>query len=277
MFEGEPDTQENEGEAGDDDEDEEDEEEEQEGGDENENDFEAAWEALETARLIYSKMPESRMELANVYLALGDLSLEEEKFDQASNDYRDALVIKKGLLKNDNRELAEMHYKLALALEYKGDCEGALMEMESAMEILRWRLAALKDQSEAVAAGGAVVSPGPNPGKGKGKAMEKQMSAEEIEEERSDLEMLLPDIKLKIEELRSSLKPAAEGEVAEGATVTAVPAQVPVAAAVAAVNDLSMLVKKKAKPVEDANVMKRKMEEPAEAVADKKAKSDESN
>ena len=41
-----------------------------------ENDMELAWRNLETARLIYSKHPGKEKELADVYAALAELSME---------------------------------------------------------------------------------------------------------------------------------------------------------------------------------------------------------
>ncbi len=61
--------------------------------DEPANDFQVAWEMFELASLIYSKhLRTSRQQLADVHLALGDLMLEEEKFEQGTVEYRAALL-----------------------------------------------------------------------------------------------------------------------------------------------------------------------------------------
>ncbi|KAF9972575.1 hypothetical protein BGZ73_004303 [Actinomortierella ambigua] len=104
---------------GDEEDDEEEEEEEQEEGEEND-EFEVAWDVLDLARVLYHRIgnEEALLKLGDVHIALGDVSLESENFEQAVADYREAVKIKEARLDEDDRQLAEAHYKLALALEY---------------------------------------------------------------------------------------------------------------------------------------------------------------
>lgn len=46
------------------------------------NALEIAWEVLEYARIIYSKMPSRTLDLAEVHLQLGDLSMESDNMEQ---------------------------------------------------------------------------------------------------------------------------------------------------------------------------------------------------
>ncbi|KAI9592985.1 hypothetical protein BDF19DRAFT_424944 [Syncephalis fuscata] len=74
-------------------------------------DFGMAWEILDLARVIYAREDneESKEKLGDVYMLLGDVSLESENFDQAYKDYEDALQIKQALYKPDDRRLAEAY------------------------------------------------------------------------------------------------------------------------------------------------------------------------
>lgn len=71
-----------------------------------------------------------------------------EKFDQALPDYRKALEIKKELLDQGDRQLAEAHYKLALALEFstnEGDQAGE--EIKNAIQVLKKRIESIQSDT----------------------------------------------------------------------------------------------------------------------------------
>ena len=238
------------------------------------NDFQAAWEAMETARLIFNQnLPSARTHLAEVHLAIGDLSLEEEKFDQAVEEYRAALALKQQINaahQRDRRDLAEIHYKLAMALEYQERYAEAFEEMEKAMTILKARVDALatalqSQPSEAAMAGS---------GKGKARAMEIAMSEEDMKKELAELEALLPDVTQRMEDLKQQIPATAAtteavetigfgaatsssatmmaGSLSAGASSSANAAAVGSSASSGQPRDLSSLVKKK-KPVPTAS------------------------
>ncbi len=84
--------------------------------------LETAWEVLETARVIYSKHPERKLQLADVYLCLGDLDMESgtvncllswslsiDNMQEAVSDYSQCLKLREELLGRDNRNLADMY------------------------------------------------------------------------------------------------------------------------------------------------------------------------
>lgn len=122
-------------------------------------DLELAWESLDLARIIFAKMDTEadKLKLADVYLALGDTSLESgkwyvafiwltftENFDQATQDFKEAIVLKEKILPEGHRELAEAHYKFALALEYSEALEEALEQVKMTIEILKKKIEQLK-------------------------------------------------------------------------------------------------------------------------------------
>lgn len=115
-------------------------------------DLELAWENLDVARLIFSnqKGDDKKLRLADVHLALGDVSLESENFDQAVKDYNEALNIKLQISPDACRELAEAHFKLGLALEYSEQVEDAIIHVQAAMDALMTRLNLTKTDVEKV-------------------------------------------------------------------------------------------------------------------------------
>ncbi|KAF8202368.1 hypothetical protein BJ912DRAFT_920737 [Pholiota molesta] len=270
--------------AADQDEEEEEEDGEGEGEDgEPEDDFNAAWEVLDLARAIYEKQSdesgddEVKLKLADTYIALGDVSLETEKFDQAISDFESGLNLKIELLPTS----------MVLDLT-SGRLSDAIVHAEKALRSVETRLAELRN--------GLAGQLPPLPeeastdSKGKGKSSTarlirddyvQNMSKPQIENEIKELSGLRDDLALKVEELKTlpkeSLQASApelaakaldkELNAAAGSSSTAAPA---------VVNDLTSIVKKKKKvAVEDSNASKRKAEEEAEPInADKKVKLD---
>jgi HAT1-interacting factor 1 len=185
-----------------------------------EDDFNAAWEVLDLARAIYEKHAGDdeplKMKLADVYIALGDVSLETgayhrtepmilclicttEKFDQAITDYTSSLALKSALLPISSRQLAEVHYKLSIALDLtSGKLSDSILHAEKALESVEARLIALRDtlQSPTPAEGAPVDVKG----KGKGPSRDdmKGWSVQQLESEIKELEELKEDLALKV-------------------------------------------------------------------------------
>ena len=64
--------------------------------------LELAWEVLEVARLGYSKTGD-KAAMAEVYLDLGEVSMENQDYGRAEQDFAACLDIKKSLLPADSR------------------------------------------------------------------------------------------------------------------------------------------------------------------------------
>ncbi|KAG8857929.1 hypothetical protein FRB91_010625 [Serendipita sp. 411] len=232
-----------------------------------EDDFEASWDILDLARTTYETMQgdESQLKLAATYMALGDISLETEKFDQAILDYKSALDIKEKLLPHTNRQIAEAHFRLSLAFDMtSGKLENQIEHVEKALESLKERLTILKEllpkAAESKPTEDAVSDP-----KGKGKATAVQenplgwtpkiesldnMIKSEIEAEIKDVSSLSEELEAKLEDIRATL---ADG--AGGTTMDRVSRELdqelnaggfgPSVAIDQPVNDLTAMVKKK--------------------------------
>lgn len=104
-----------------------------------------------------------------------------EKFNEALADYEKAIDIKKSVLDDDNRELAEAHYKYALALEFSSDkADQALPELQKAVAVLKKRIETLEA------------------GEGKGKGKQVADLSKKAQDEISDIKELIPDMELKV-------------------------------------------------------------------------------
>ncbi|KAJ7754264.1 hypothetical protein DFH07DRAFT_921185 [Mycena maculata] len=240
-----------------------------EGGDEEpEDDFNAAWEVLDLARAIYAKQTSDgqdgddnvRLKLADTYIALGDVSLETEKFDAAITDYTVALVLKEKLLPGSSRQVAEAHYKLSMVLDLtSGRLGDAIRHAECALESIEARLEELEAASNSTSAPAPAAVP---KGKGKGKLLLGDdavagLSTAQRESETKELKGLREDLALKVEELKT--RPDEPMKNASVLVAQALDAELNANAGAngaggsgsGKVNDLtSMVVKKKKKPAE---------------------------
>jgi len=150
------------------------------GDDENEaSNLEQAWEMLELSKVLFSKAAETSDEekkaefskkICEVYLHLGEISLENENFSQAVEDLTACLMKRKDLFPADSRSIAETHYQLGIAQAYSGAFAEAESSMTNAISVLSARLENLK----------------------------KMESSEFLGKEMQDLEELIKDIKEKI-------------------------------------------------------------------------------
>ncbi|KAH7907890.1 hypothetical protein BJ138DRAFT_1158916 [Hygrophoropsis aurantiaca] len=262
-----------------------------------EDDFNAAWEVLELARAIYEKGQDEdvavKMKLADSYIALGDVSLETEKFDQAIADYTAGLAIKDELLPISSRQIAEAHYKLSMVLDLtSGRLSDAIVHAEKALSSIEHRMAELRDGLNGQLP--PLASPGPEiedkKGKGKGRDTSTNavhateavqlMTRPQMEAELKELEGLKEDLALKVEELKTA--PNEPSESAPAMAAKALDAElngarsIPEAGqqGVGVVNDLTAMVVKKKKKPEDAadGAGKRKADDGDASPSAKKAK-----
>ncbi|KAG8904937.1 hypothetical protein FRB99_000991 [Tulasnella sp. 403] len=195
------------------------EEEEEEGGDEPEDDFNAAWEVLDLARSLYAKMTseEDKLKLSDTYIALGDVSLETEKFDQAVNDYTAGLNLKTKILPFHSRQIAEAHYRLSLVLDLTpGKLSAAIEHAEKAVQSVEARLQLLRSALDNASAQATSAPAPPTSSKGKEKATNllsadslaandslEGLTKAQIEAQIKEFEGLKNDLDAKVEDLKT--------------------------------------------------------------------------
>ncbi|KAK4498006.1 hypothetical protein PRZ48_010662 [Zasmidium cellare] len=287
-------------------EDEEDEDEEGEGEpEEEEDDFATAYEILDMARVLLSRKleaaqndqgkgkgteekPEVRQlkeRLADTHDLQAEISLENERFQDAINDTREGLALKVQLYPEESSLIAEAHYKLSLALEFAsvtsteetpdGQAKVAQvdedMRKESATE-MELAIASCKARVTKEEARLATLDAA--------KATEKKDSIAEVKDMITDMEQRLEDLRKPATSL-SALQPAgapgSDEEALRGVLGSLIGESKGeqakrLAEATQNANDLSGMIKKKkpkqeAAPVEEGKG-KRKAEEVEEGAAD---------
>ncbi|EXX52339.1 hypothetical protein RirG_253850 [Rhizophagus irregularis DAOM 197198w] len=218
-------------------------------------DLNVANDVLIIARDIYLDVgtERSKASLGEVFMKLGDISLEQENFDQAVVDYREAVKVKSERLSDDNMELTEAHWRLALALSAstdKSQIDQAIEHVERAMEVLN---KCKKNLLEKLASVQETY--------GKGKQVAKSDdNTEDIEKKLNEIDQFLIEMEAKIEELNTAkinrdkevptpseialaeyvkmLTPSAESGSTTNAGSSSITSNVPI-------NDITSLIKRK--------------------------------
>merc|ERR1719319_754328 len=109
--------------------------------DEDPSNLERAWEVLELAKNIFSRMagtgkPDSISKLCDTLLALGEVSIENENHSQAVEDITSCLEKRKDKLPHEGRKMAETQYQLGVALSYHGQFDEAVKYFNDSIKVL---------------------------------------------------------------------------------------------------------------------------------------------
>merc|ERR1712168_1257184 len=115
-----------------------------------------AWEMLELAKVIFTKQAEEAKEdkadvekkLCETFLALGEVSLENENSPQAVDDLTSCLKKQLEKLPADSRSIAETHYQLGVAQGFHLHFEEAVKSLNDAITVLTTRIDNLKKKTE---------------------------------------------------------------------------------------------------------------------------------
>jgi len=166
-----------------------------------------AWEMLELAKVAYThkvdaltKEEEKRpiqMKVCETLLTLGEVSLENETYDQAVVDITECLTKRKELHAADSRRIAETHYQLGVALGHFNKFDDAVKSLEEAIACLKLRMENLKAEKESV---------------DEAKVNDAFYSREA---EITELESLIPEIEEKIQDTKDLKKQSADNQKEE--------------------------------------------------------------
>ena len=88
----------------------------------------AAHACVEAAVQISQKNAPDSVELSDVLMDIGDVSLESSNAKQALEDYAKCLQIRKSLLPESDRRIAEVYYVMGLALSMLPECQAKAKE-----------------------------------------------------------------------------------------------------------------------------------------------------
>ncbi|EEB09347.1 NASP family CENP-A chaperone [Schizosaccharomyces japonicus yFS275] len=209
-----------------------------------EDDFGLAWEVLDLCRVLQTRAVEQldskdeKSRLADVLDLLGEISLENESFEQAAQDLQEALLWKQQVLEANSTLLSEAHYKLALALEFTALEDGsgkkeALKHVEAAADIIQHVLDA------------------------KRAATSSKKGKEKEDPTLTSFQQMLDDLHQKAQDLQAEEKPDLEKELTTSAVAGSLLSaprdqlQKLVADAIQNANDLGSLVKRKRPKTDD--------------------------
>jgi len=172
-------------------------------GEEEPSNLQLAWEMLELAKVIYTKVVQTwpkaddatikpyEEKLHRTILTLGEISIENENYSQAVEDIQMCLK-EEGAFKKDSRLVAETHYQLGVAQGFNSQYDAAVESLNSAIQIIKERVKnidVLMKSSE---------------GKKEAGELEVSIYKKEIEE----LEALIPEIEEKIADTKELKKEA---------------------------------------------------------------------
>jgi len=172
-------------------------------GEEEPSNLQLAWEMLELAKVIFTKVVNTwqkaddvtikpyEEKLHRTILTLGEISIENENYSQAVEDIQMCLK-EEGAFKKDSRLVAETHYQLGVAQGFNSQYDAAVESLNSAIKIIKERVKninVLMKSSE---------------GKKEAGELEVSIYKKEVEE----LEALIPEIEEKIADTKELKKEA---------------------------------------------------------------------
>merc|ERR1711931_243950 len=170
-------------------------------GDEEEpSNLQLAWEVLELAKVVYTKLIATEIKdkdffeerLCSTMLHLGEVSIENENYQQAVEDIKLCLT-KQEKMPKDARLRAEIHYQLGLAQSFNHQFDESVESHKTAIAILKERSINLKEAS--------TTSP---------------RKLAETNKEIAELEALIPEIEEKIVDTKDMKKEAGKPKGSEG-------------------------------------------------------------
>ncbi|CAK8539803.1 unnamed protein product [Lathyrus sativus] len=115
-------------------------------GDEDESDLDLAWKMLDVARAIVEKQSVNTMEQVDILSTLADVALEREDFETSLSDYKKALSILEQLVEPDDRNIADLNFRICLCLEVGSRPEEAVAYLEKATSVCKARLLRLTNE-----------------------------------------------------------------------------------------------------------------------------------
>lgn len=207
-------------------------------GNNGEDDFSIAWENLDLARILFESRLNSQSSaldpnakahlsrsLAQVFQELGDLSLENENFDQAIQDYQSALTHFGGSPgKSSLRDVAGVYFNLALCMEFLSKIDESRKMYICCKEYLK------RKEDQLV------------------QSAENEAASESRTPELMEIRELIQDVSLKIDDLEVTNQATLSAAIQNATNIAAVSAAQNLSGA-SFVNDLSSLIKKrKAEP-----------------------------
>jgi len=222
-----------------------------------------AWEMFELAKLVYSKNFDDDLKFKNKRIAecllkLGEISIEQEIYEQAITDISESIRIQEEQKETrDERMLAESFYQLGLCQQFNNLFNDAKETYQKSINIMQLRIEKLKGKIELI-------------------KDDKEQEAEHntMSEEIKELEALLPEMMNKLEEVQEqgekSLSLIKEAKEMMMNTLSTEPAKATENKMSGEVKDITNMVKSKRKidaTEETGSVKKTRLSETGETAA----------
>jgi len=131
-----------------------------------------AWEMLELAKTILVKQAESivivkaaddkeaeeraklkddvESRVSDTFQTLGELSIENENYEQAIEDLQTCLKRRQQMMPEDSRCIAETHYQIGVAQGFNLQFDEAMLSLDGAIQVLQLRIDLLKSKKESI-------------------------------------------------------------------------------------------------------------------------------
>lgn len=149
-----------------------------------------SWEMFELAKLVYTKNFENDIafknkRIAECLLKLGEISIEQEIYEQAITDISESIRLQEELKEDrDERMLAESFYQLGLSQQFSNMFTEANESYQKSINIMQLRIEKLKGKLETM-----------------GSDADTEAERNTIKDEITELETLLPEMQSKLEEV----------------------------------------------------------------------------
>lgn len=115
--------------------------------DEDESDLDLAWKMLDVARAIAEKHHAGdTMEKVDILSVLAEVALEREDIESSLSDYQEALSILQRLVEPDNRQIAELNFRICLCLEMGSRPQEAIPYCQNAISVCKARVERLTNE-----------------------------------------------------------------------------------------------------------------------------------
>ncbi|XP_022740822.1 protein HGV2-like isoform X2 [Durio zibethinus] len=115
--------------------------------DADESDLDLAWKMLDVARAIAEKQQlGDTMEKVDILSALAEVALEREDIESSLSDYQKALSILQQLVEQDDRQIAELNFRICMCLEIGSKPKEAIPYCQKAISVCKSRMERLTNE-----------------------------------------------------------------------------------------------------------------------------------
>ncbi|XP_025194680.1 histone-binding protein N1/N2-like [Melanaphis sacchari] len=198
------------------------------------NDLQIAWEMLDLAKVIYKNQDteESKLKLAEVLMKCGEVSIEDEKFETAIQDMTESLEIRRLLLPEDSRIIAETLFQLGIAQELGGSGEQAIELLTEAVTVLNHKIKTLENMNN---------------------------GSDIIKAEIEDVKSIIPEIQEKIVDIKERKKTAVSALLAAVGASNLATSNGEASSSIKQASNINHLVRKRPKQEETSDIVPNKV------------------